>query len=176
VADSDSEKDSIDAEFIDVDEDKAPHWPQQIKPKRGIPWGAILALICLVGAGGGLYYWTFGRGENAEQAAAQPPWSPGFYELLDCQFTTSLDGTKEMNLYENHVAVMYDKTIKENGKFRAVNGGWTFDEATKLYAVTLNGEVTIYSIVKPEGVGACMLVKGDISAADLRSSWFSAAP
>jgi len=49
-----------------------------------------------------------------------------------------------------------------------------FDETTKLYAVNLNGGVATYSIVEPEGaVGICMLVKGDLGAADLRASWFS---
>ena len=68
---------------------------------------------------------------------------------------------------------MYDKSIKEKGKYLSIDGSWNFDETAKLYTVTLNGEVSSFTIVEPESTGVCMLVTGDLGAADLRSSWFS---
>jgi hypothetical protein len=98
-------------------------------------------------------------------------WPPGFYDLVDCTYMVSFDGAKELDLFANQRAVFYDKSVKENGKYRTVEGNWTFYEATKLYSVILNGEVTTYAIAKTTDI--CILVKGDLGAADLRGSWFS---
>jgi hypothetical protein len=163
------EDDPIDAEFADVDEDRPLRPPHKVDPKSGGQWGGVLLLICLVGAG---IYWVFGRNQTDHQA--KDTLAPGWYDLLDCSYTVSLDGTKELNVFENHGAVLYDKSVKMNGKYRAIDGNWTFDEVTKLYSVTLNGETETYSLLGPEGAtGICMLVKGDLGAADLRGSWFS---
>jgi len=162
------EDDHIDAEFTDLDEDRPSLPPQKLDPKPDRQWGSVLLLICLVGAG---LYWAF-RNHSGNQTKDSLP--PGWYDLLDCSYTVSLDGTKELNVFENHGAVLYDKSVKVNGKYRMIDGNWTFDEASKLYAVTLNGETATYSLVEPEGpAGICILVKGDLGAADLRASWFS---
>jgi hypothetical protein len=88
----------------------------------------------------------------------------------------SLNGTKELNLFDNHRAVLYDKSVKKNGKYLTTDGNWTFDKATQLYAISFNGELTSYSLVEPEGsAGVCMLAKGDLSATDLNASWFAKA-
>ena len=128
-------------------------------------------LVVIVVAAAGAVYLIFIRGEDAKQATEPGP--AGWYELLDCSYTVSLDGSKELNLFQNQRAVMYDKAKKnERGKYITVDGTWGFEEATKLYTITLNGESENYSIAEP-GQGLCMLVKGDLASADLRTSWFS---
>ena len=113
----------------------------------------------------------FFSGEDAKQAAE--PWPAGWADVLSCAYTVSFDGAKELELFDNQQVVMYDKSKKtERGKYLAVNGTWGFDEITKLYTVTLNGESATYSIAEPNG-GTCMLVKGDFSAANLRESWIA---
>jgi hypothetical protein len=102
---------------------------------------------------------------------AEEVWPNGFADLLDCEYTGSLDGTKELDLLDNQHAVLYDKSIEENGKYHTVEGSWAFNETAKSYTVTLNGNATSYSLVKPPGI--CMLVKGDGATADLQASWFS---
>jgi hypothetical protein len=92
---------------------------------------------------------------------------------LDCSPLVSIDGTKELHVFDDGMVVLWDETVKdERGRTLPVEGRWDLDETTKLYAVTLNGAVTMYSLVMPR-VGPCMLVKGDLGAADLRASWFS---
>ncbi len=136
-------------------------------PSKTNFWWPILIACAVTGA----IYLTLDTGEEPEQAAKSS--SPGWENLLDCSHTASLDGTKELNLSENHRAVLYDKTKKENGRYLTFNGDWNFNEATTLYTVSLNGEATVYSIVEPEDAAVCMLIKGDLGAADLRASWFS---
>lgn len=52
-------------------------------------------------------------------------------------------------------------------------GNWTFDEGAKLYRVTFPGLSAAYTLVMAEGV-SCMLIAGDLAAANLRASWFAA--
>jgi hypothetical protein len=146
-----------------VDLDKAP-----VPTRQNTEWGSVLLLGCILA---GVGYWIISAWTNKP---AQPePWPVGFEELIDCSSTSSLDGTKELHLSENSVAVMYDKSKKENGKYRRFNGKWAFNEASKLYTVTLNGEPIAYSIVQPSGWGSCMLVKGDLRSVDLTTAWFA---
>jgi hypothetical protein len=94
----------------------------------------------------------------------------------------SLDAvTAGIGIWATHFIAMltYDPTApapanpikaSHRGKCIAVDGTWSFDDATKLYTITLNGEIATYSIAEPSQ-GLCMLVKGDLGAADLRASW-----
>ena len=103
------------------------------------------------------------------KAAEQPMELPGWPDLLPCSYAASFDGTKELSLSDDGRAVLYDKLTKGG----SIDGNWTFDETSKLYTVTINGEIATYSVAEPGGATFCMLVKGNPSAADLRSSWFS---
>jgi hypothetical protein len=108
--------------------------------------------------------------KDAEQATE--PWPAGYGDLWSCGDVVSLDGTKELGFSADQRAIMYDMAKRnERGKYLKVEGTWSFDETTKLYTVTLNGESVVYSIAEPAG-GNCMLVNGDLSAANLRESWF----
>ncbi|MGO8977479.1 MAG: hypothetical protein ACLPTZ_21235 [Beijerinckiaceae bacterium] len=106
---------------------------------------------------------------NPHKAVEQPVELPGWTNLLPCSYAASFDGTKELSLSEDGRAVLYDKLAKGG----SIDGNWIFDETSKLYTVTISGEIATYSVVEPGGAGFCMLVKGDPAAADLRSSWFS---
>jgi hypothetical protein len=93
----------------------------------------------------------------------------GWNELVSCSDLTSLDGTQRMTLSENHVVSLRD----ERGPKFSKSGLWLYDEPSKRYSVTLLDQTSIYSIVAPRGTDTCMLIKGDLEAADLRGSWFS---
>jgi hypothetical protein len=128
--------------------------------------------ILATGAGMLAFYLIYFPEEGAKPRPEPSP--PGWETLLDCAFTTSLDGKKERNLFEDQSAVFYDKTTKDGGgKYRTIDGTWSFDQAVKRFVVTLDGIDTTYSVVLPEGAGICMLIKGDVGAADLTASWFS---
>jgi len=91
----------------------------------------------------------------------------------------SFDGMKELALSDNHQAILYDLSKKESRKNLTIEGTWSFDESTHRYAVALNDVVTTYSVVAPRSVVtldesvACLLVKGDLGAVDMRASWFA---
>jgi hypothetical protein len=52
-------------------------------------------------------------------------------------------------------------------------GKWSYDETSKQFSVTLNGETTDYTLLSQDGVATCILVKGGLSNANLRESWFA---
>jgi hypothetical protein len=162
----------VDAEFIEADDLGSPVdfslEPRRPPPRPSKEWGSVLLLVCIVA---GVGYWIFSAWTNKP---GQPePWPPGFEDLIDCSYTSNLDGTKELNLLENNVAVMYDKSTKENGKYRRLKGKWAFDQTTKHYTVTLSDEAAVYSVLEPGGWGSCMFVKGDLRSVDLTTSWFA---
>ena len=61
----------------------------------------------------------------------------------------------------------------KEGDERVSTGRWSYDEASKQYAVTVSGQTTNYSLLSQDGIETCMLVKGVFEAANLRESWFS---
>jgi hypothetical protein len=141
----------VEPDFIEL-----PKPPSRMRYLWLIFWGC---------AGIGIIYLTLDR-----HKAVEPPVElAGWTNLLPCSYAASFDGTKELSLSEDGRAVLYDKLAKGG----SIAGNWTFDETSKLYAVTINDEMATYSVVEPGGTGFCMLVRGDPSAADLRSSWFS---
>ncbi|MGF6313430.1 hypothetical protein ABIB82_007570 [Bradyrhizobium sp. i1.8.4] len=93
----------------------------------------------------------------------------GWNELVSCSDMTSLDGTQRMTLSEDQVVSLRD----ERGPKSSKSGLWFYDQSSKRYSVTLLGQTSNYSIVAPRGTGTCMLIKGDLEAADLGGSWFS---
>jgi len=133
-------------------------------------WPKIL-LVSAIGVASYLLFFFF-RGPNDEAASVpNPPPAPGYTELSSCTETESLDGKKTLSLTDNSEAVLTEEG--NDGKNHTITGNWSFDAGLKRYAVTLNGETTEYSIVSLERIGICILVKGDVGAADLRASWFA---
>ena len=171
---SDANEDVVDQEFDEAEPtftDEKVGLPQPIltDPPRSITtrrrlWPKVLFLL----AGIGLLYLVLGTGRKPD---TPQDWPPGWYDLSDCVYTTSLDETKELHLSGDSRAVLYDRSGKENGPFRRVDGLWNFNEATQRYAVTLDGATEMYSMLRPGGL--CALIKGDEGSADLRASWFA---
>jgi hypothetical protein len=93
----------------------------------------------------------------------------GWRELAPCSDLMSLDGTQQMILSENHVVRFRDE---RTAKFSRI-GSWAYDEPSKRYSVTLADQTSTYFIVAPRGTDTCMLIQGDLEAADLGRSWFS---
>jgi hypothetical protein len=48
----------------------------------------------------------------------------------------------------------------KEGDERVSIGRWSYDEASKQYAITVRGQTTNYSLLSHDGIETCMLVKG----------------
>ena len=119
--------------------------------------------VLLVGA---IVFWiTFKRTDKPQNEALTLGWS----ELVSCSDLMSLDGIQQMTLSENHVVRFRD----ERGSKFSKTGLWSYDEPSKRYSVTLPDPTSTYVIVAPRGTDTCMLIKGDLEAADRGGSWFS---
>jgi len=59
------------------------------------------------------------------------------------------------------------------GESDIAQGVWSYDAATKRYALTLKGETTTYTLLSRGDPVTCILYKGHLDSADLRASWFS---
>jgi hypothetical protein len=59
------------------------------------------------------------------------------------------------------------------GESDIAQGVWSYDAATKRYALTLKGETTTYTFLSRGDPVTCILYKGHLDSADLRASWFS---
>jgi hypothetical protein len=151
----------IEPEFIELDD----------PPLKKRYW-LYAALACVVAAG---IYVMFIRSKTDDAATiATHPSPPGWDDLVPCSDTVSFDGTKNLALLDDRRAIL--RAEKGNdGKDQIVEGLWSFDENSKRYAVTLDGMTTTYSIASlpSASAGICMLIVGDLTAADLRASWFS---
>jgi hypothetical protein len=158
----DHEGDGPEPDFFELDD----------PPSKEKYWLAVL-FTCVIAVGG---YLLFLRSSDHADA---PPVGAAEAALKDpslCSLTTSLDGSRVLFLSDNHRASFEDHSpLKEgeDGKGRFVDGEWSYDEASKKYTVTLNGAATTYSLVKISDSNICMLIKGELGAADLRASWFS---
>lgn len=118
-----------------------------------------------------MIYAVFVRTSSETGRAAQPPAS-GWEELGLCSNTLSFDQHKGLELAGDGVATMADYSADEDGHLLR-HGEWRYDAGAKKYSITLDGETNDYSLVSPDHIGTCMLIKGDIAAADLIASWFS---
>ena len=119
--------------------------------------------VLLVGA---IVFWiTFKRTDKPQHEALTLGWS----ELVSCSDLMSLDGTQQLTLSENHSVRFHYEGSSEVSK----TGLWSYDEPSNRYSVTLSDQTSTYFIVAPKGTNTCMLIKGNVEAADLRGSWFS---
>jgi len=161
----------VDPEF-EMDDDE-PSWaapPSPPKLHSNNYWR--LVLLVALGAGVALGYLFFGNHQGAKDQTSKTNLPAGFADLGDCSITTSFDGTKELHLYDDSNVTLFDNAVKVNGKFKRIDGTWRFDDPTKLYTITLDGQDTPYSLIKPSGI--CILLRGEPTAANLDESWFAA--
>jgi hypothetical protein len=122
--------------------------------------GASAALI--------LFCWTlFARTHDDTSEQMIPGWDDLYY----CSGAVSLDGKKRLRFFQNH---SLDFHAEDAGK--QTSGTWSFDEKLSLYTISLNSEETTYSLIGLKENNICMLIKGDLKAADLHESWFATLP
>jgi hypothetical protein len=84
-----------------------------------------------------------------------PPVIAGWEGISNCSSMVSFDGKRRLTLSENHFA-----RIDESDR-TSTEGGWSFDQNTSKYTITIRDESIIYSVVAPGGGDDCLLVKGD---------------
>jgi hypothetical protein len=99
------------------------------------------------------------------------PAIPGWEDLASCVDLTSLDGKKDLTLSEK-AAEIWDRTEGADDKGRTIKGTWNY-EGAKRYALSIHGETTVYTLLSIAEGTACILINGDVRAADLTASWFS---
>ena len=139
-------------------------------PRKRFPWLNLAGL----GVAGIAVYWMFFRGDETKKPSTYDP-PMGWLELLGCTGTRSLDGTKWLSLSDDKSAELREllpAKKHEKSKERLSNGEWNYDEASKKYIVSINGETTSYSLFSENDIPGCILVKGDFNAANLAESWF----
>ena len=128
-------------------------------------------LLGCVAAGG--LYWALFRTDVVEDTKPPIALIAGWDELGACPNMVSLDGTREIKFSENQNAEVWDHSSSKEGASDIAQGAWSYDAASKRYAVRLNAETTTYTLVARGEPVTCILYKGDLGSADLRASWFS---
>src|ERR1700732_2493794 len=74
----------------------------------------------------------------------------------------SLDGARELKFFENQNAEMWDHSSLKEGESDIAQGVWSYDAATKRYALTLKGETTTYTLLSRGDPVTCILYKGHL--------------
>jgi hypothetical protein len=134
--------------------------------------------ICLVIALAGLIL-DFRPNDTSETQASESDdvVASGWNRLGQCARNTSFDGTKLLRLYEDHKAVIFDRDRWANDSGASngerIKGSWTFDEQSNLYRIMFGDMSNSYRLLTQDDVKTCMLVKGELAAANLKESWFS---
>jgi hypothetical protein len=142
--------------------------PQRAKPKTG----TIVALIAL----GLLVSYCAVISEKPSNNRSASPVTPGWDELGSCSETISLDKNKSLTFTADGSATLTDfAAVQEDGskKIAIGRGDWKYDAATKRLFVTVREIEVTYLLLSSDLLATCMLIKGDLSAADLMGSWFS---
>ena len=144
--------------------------PPTSPPRRPTAKLSVLAFIAAALIAVGYYFFSSGQRERGKEEATKAAFPAGFADLSDCTVTTSFDGLKELELDENHNALVRQQSTKP-GEYETTRGTWAFDPDTKLYTITFNGNAGAYALVKPHGF--CLLVQGNADLANLWQSWFT---
>ena len=148
------------------DEDQPGHVPARSDSFR-LGWWAWASLPVALAA----VYAFWARSERVQKVESTPA-KPGWEELGDCVSAQSLDGKRSIEFLRDGRAELRDTSIDKQQPV----GQWSYDETSKRYALNINGQTVLYELVSRSDPDFCILVKGDLSAADLRSSWFAVGP
>ena len=147
------------------------HWPRF---QRAALLFLLISAVML-----GVYYIL--STENERRLSR--PEVAGFGEIDECGSLTSFDGTKTLDLARDYTATLTEKPSNEDDDTekssnradkpeRKVRGTWTFDEEKEHYTVSFEGASVDYKLIKPEESSVCIFAPGDVSAVNLRESWF----
>jgi hypothetical protein len=124
-------------------------------------WFKVLCGLAAIGLAYGFLFY--------KKQSANAPVTPGWNDPAGCSYMASLDGEKELLLFENHFVRKYETT----GDRKSIEGTWSFDEDTQQYSVILDGVTTRNSLIRPRAAHFCMLINGNLETADLTRSWFT---
>jgi hypothetical protein len=117
----------------------------------------------------GVYY--FLSTEKARRLSK--PEIAGWDDIHACGSLTSFDGTKTLDFERSHKAHLTEKSSDDAEQpEREVDGAWSFDADNERYTVTFGDSSADYALVKPDDSSVCVLARGDVSAVNLRESWF----
>ena len=134
------------------------------KPQRAVLLCILMAAIIFA-----VYYIL--STENARRLSR--PVIPGLDDIEECGTLTSFDGTKTIYFERDDKLLITEKSPDGDEKSeRKITGTWSFDEENERYTVRFENTSLDYTLVKPEDSSVCILAPGDISAVNLRESWF----
>lgn len=129
---------------------------------------SIVAGTYLAGVAGYLIFLNW-----SHNTVARDPGIHGWKELGSCTITISLDTARGLTLDKFGVATLGDSSLPPSDKRAVKRGSWRYDDDLKRYLVTFDAVEVDYLLASAPGIETCILVKGDLSAADLTQSWFS---
>jgi hypothetical protein len=138
----------------------------------GMSQRTILAGATIAGLAIAFTYWMSADRSSQPRLVKALPVVPGWEELGSCANLVSFKGNVYLTLYEDHAVTIN----KESTSSDQVVGKWTFEKESKQFAVTVENDTTAYTLVSPEGANICMLIKGTLDSADLKSSWYALVP
>jgi hypothetical protein len=127
-------------------------------------------LICLLCLAIGSVFWASTRRSRGTRRLEAPKSDPLAlnYEMV------SLEGTERLTLWFGGRAEL--RKLLETGNYgpgQHLLGTWRLDEMSGRYRIELGSQAASYALAKPRDSRTCILVAGDLSAADLTTSWFS---
>lgn len=137
--------------------------------------GPLARFVLFAGIAVMVYVGIAGNLSETKKATAKLPLAAGWEQLDACSPMQSLDGTRELTFLEDHTVKLLEreaKTQRALGPSKAV-GAWAFDEPAKRYFVTFAQQQKSYALVQPENSELCILIYGELAAANIGESWFS---
>ena len=154
----------------DIDPPAEPEFTQIPEPpSRSTAWWYLAGGVLIIG---GVFYFAVGPKGRVEPAP--PPAIVGWDDLALCSPVKSLDGTRGLNFFDDGRVEYQDNSQNDpSGHAPTKMGTWSFDPATRTYAVSLNDTTRVYSVIASLQNQICILLSGSIGAANLNESWFA---
>lgn len=182
TTDSGTSPDNHDAEFKEYDDlpvRRSQIEPAEVPSYRTVPErqrsnGPIHWSFFFIVLGAVAYSFFY---HTSTSTSAPDAFPVGWLDLANCSDTVSLDGKRWLSLSSDQTVELSDRSGDASKTVSAQPraGKWTYDPSSRRYAVTLDGQITNYSVLFPDNVATCILVKGDLDKANLIESWFSTA-
>jgi hypothetical protein len=137
--------------------------------------GSLQKIALFAGFAVAVYAVFSGNLLKTYRATAKLPPAAGWEQLDACSPMQSLDGTKELTFLEDHTVKVVEQEAKTQSALRPSRtaGAWAYDQSTQRYFITLEQQQKSYTLVQPENSEVCILIYGELTAANMRESWFS---
>jgi hypothetical protein len=135
------------------------------------PLGKFLLFAGIVGVA---YVVFIGDHSETKKGTRKQPPVAGWEQLDACSPMQTLDDTRELTFIEDHTIKLEEREAKTGRALgpSTLAGTWAFEESTHRYFVTLADQQKSYALVQPENSEVCILMNGDLGAANLAESWF----